>query len=71
MSVSVLVEDSKCTTCWNCVDACPSNVFEIKDTIVPSNGGYRKTALVVNESTCIVCLRCEQVCEANCITVTH
>ena len=58
---SVEVDEAKCIGCGECIEICPSDVFEIQDEI----------SVVVNEEECVGCESCLEVCEQEAITVTE
>ncbi len=55
------VDNEKCVGCEECVDVCPSDVFEMKD----------EKSVPVNKEECIGCESCVEVCESEAITVTE
>jgi NAD-dependent dihydropyrimidine dehydrogenase PreA subunit len=57
----VEVDVEKCVGCEECVDVCPSDVFEMKD----------EKSFPVNAEECIGCESCTEVCESDAITVTE
>ena len=59
MAFVVEVDADKCEGCEECVDVCPTEVFEIEDD----------KAVVVNEDECLGCESCIEVCETGAITV--
>lgn len=61
MAWSVIVDPDKCTSCGECIDVCPVEVFEMMD----------EKSVPVNEEECIGCESCVEVCEFNAITVSE
>jgi len=57
----VEVDVEKCVGCEECVDVCPSDVFEMKD----------EKSFPANAEECIGCESCIEVCESDAITVTE
>ena len=53
------VDKDKCTGCAECVEVCPTEVFEMED----------EKSEVVNAEECLGCESCVEVCEAEAITV--
>ncbi|MEE8168376.1 MAG: 4Fe-4S dicluster domain-containing protein [Candidatus Hydrothermarchaeales archaeon] len=50
---SIEIDTQKCNACADCVDACPSSVFEMVDGKVK----------IVNLEDCIECCACVDICE--------
>ena len=59
MSYQVTVDVDKCVGCEQCVNVCPTGVYEMKDG----------KSDPVNEDECLGCESCIEVCEGHCITV--
>ncbi|MDR2366914.1 MAG: 4Fe-4S binding protein [Deltaproteobacteria bacterium] len=57
----VTIDTAKCTGDGNCKDACPADVYEIKD----------KIAIAVNAAECLGCESCVEACEVGAIKVTE
>ena len=55
----VLIDSNKCNGCGECVDICPSDVYELQ-------GGI---SIAINAEECVGCESCVEVCERNAITV--
>ena len=55
------VDEEKCIGCGECVEVCPSDVYEIQD----------EKSVVVNEEECVGCESCLEVCEQEAITLTE
>jgi NAD-dependent dihydropyrimidine dehydrogenase PreA subunit len=55
------VDEEKCIGCGECVEVCPSDVYEIQD----------EKSIVVNEEECVGCESCLEVCEQEAITITE
>jgi NAD-dependent dihydropyrimidine dehydrogenase PreA subunit len=53
------VDESKCTGCGNCVEVCPSEVFELKD----------EKSKVVRPEECVECETCVSECAEEAITL--
>ena len=56
--VSIEIDKDKCDGCGECVDICPSEVYEIKD----------KKSVVINLDECVECCSCVEVCPTEAIT---
>ncbi len=48
-----------CTGCEECVDVCPTEVFEMKD----------EKSVIVEADECLGCESCVEVCESDAIAV--
>jgi NAD-dependent dihydropyrimidine dehydrogenase PreA subunit len=55
----VIVDEEKCIGCGECVDICPSEVYELQDD----------KSVPVNAEECVGCESCIEVCEQEAITV--
>lgn len=55
----VIVDESKCEGCGECVDTCPAEVLEMQND----------KAMVINEDECLECESCVEVCEPGAITL--
>ena len=55
------IEMDKCTGCGNCVDVCPSDVFEMKDD----------KSHVVRPEECVECETCVSECPEEAITLVE
>ncbi len=61
MGWRVEVDTDKCTGDEECVNVCPTGVFEMRD----------EKAFPVNEDECLGCESCIEVCPSGAITVTE
>ncbi|MDD3581469.1 MAG: 4Fe-4S binding protein [Desulfobacca sp.] len=61
MAWRVEVDEEKCEGCEECVNVCPSGVFELQN----------EKAVVVAEDECLGCESCIEVCPNGAITVTE
>jgi NAD-dependent dihydropyrimidine dehydrogenase PreA subunit len=59
MGFSVSLDKDACNGCEDCLEACTTGVFEMR------NG----KSLPVNADECIGCQSCVEICEQNAITV--
>ena len=57
----IVIDDEKCVGCEECVDVCPSDVYEMKDG----------KSVPVNAEECVGCDSCIEVCESDAITITE
>ena len=55
------VDEEKCIGCGECVEVCPSDVYEIQD----------EKSVVVNEEECVGCESCLDVFEQEAITLSE
>jgi NAD-dependent dihydropyrimidine dehydrogenase PreA subunit len=53
------VDASKCEGCEECVDVCPTEVFEMEN----------EKSVPVNAEECLGCESCIEVCETDAITI--
>ncbi|MDR2405337.1 MAG: 4Fe-4S binding protein [Deltaproteobacteria bacterium] len=61
MGYTIKIDTGLCNGDGNCKDACPVEVYEIKDGI----------AVPVNPDECVGCETCVEACEVNAITITE
>ncbi|MGM0417565.1 MAG: 4Fe-4S binding protein [Thermodesulfobacteriota bacterium] len=59
MSFNPIVDQEKCTGCEECVDICPTEVFEIVDG----------KSSPVNAEECVGCESCVEVCPEDAIVI--
>jgi len=59
MSWKVTVDQAKCIGCGDCMDACPVEVYEVK----------QGKAVPVQESECLGCMSCVEVCNEGALGV--
>ncbi len=60
--VEVIVDPNLCIGCGKCVDVCPADVFEIRES-------DKKVAFPKNASACMECHACEAQCPVGAIKV--
>ena len=59
MSWKITVDQGKCVGCGDCMDACPVEVYEVK----------QGKAVPVQEEECLGCMSCVEVCNEDALTV--
>ena len=57
--IEIKIDIEKCDGCGTCVDVCPVEVFEIKES----------KSVVVNLGACMYCRACEVQCPKNAIEI--
>lgn len=55
------VDNDKCIGCGECIDVCPSDVYEMQN----------EKSVPVNADECIGCEACIEACEQDAITLTE
>ena len=58
----ITIDTDSCEGCGDCVETCPSSMFELKDG---------KAVLVGNQDDCLGCEACVSICRTSSITVTE
>jgi len=61
MGYEVVVNSDKCEGCEECIEVCPTDVFEMEDD----------KSVPVNAEECLGCESCIEVCDQEAITVTE
>jgi len=61
MGYEVVVDPDKCEGCEECIEVCPTDVFEMEDD----------KSVPVNAEECLGCESCIEVCDQEAITVTE
>ena len=59
MGYIITIDNDKCTGDGECVDVCPTEVYELQDG----------KAVAVNEDECLGCESCVEVCESDAIEI--
>lgn len=59
MAFNPTVDEEKCVGCEECVDVCPTEVFEMEN----------EKSVVAEADECLGCESCVEVCEEGAITV--
>lgn len=55
------VDPESCIGCGECIEACPADVFEIRD----------EKSTVINEEGCVGCGSCLEICQEDAITLSE
>ena len=58
---SIVIDETKCTVCGECVGVCPGEVYKLEDGRL----------VVGNSNDCSNCQSCVSVCEPQAITITE
>jgi len=58
---SIVIDETKCTVCGECVSICPSEIYKLEDGKI----------VVGNTADCSNCQSCVSVCEPQAITITE
>ena len=71
-----VVDESKCTSCGKCVEACPKGVIELQYASAPvallcHNTGMGKKVMEVCKNGCIGCQKCAKSCKFGAITMEN
>ncbi|MHA1606961.1 MAG: ATP-binding protein [Candidatus Freyarchaeota archaeon] len=56
--ITITIDHDKCTGCGSCVEACPSEVFEVQD----------EKSVAVRVEDCVECCSCVEACPENAIS---
>ena len=65
----VAVDWDTCTGCGTCINVCPKQVYEWKET--PGHPTSGRKPLPINELGCVHCYRCESECPVQAIRVIY
>ena len=57
-----------CTSCWECIEACPNKVID-KSFLYIGSTIIHKQVLMYNASKCTGCTKCIQACKFNAIDI--